>query len=153
VLGDVLQVVLARVAGDLLPGGGDHLLRSVVEVDLVVLVHRAQVVGLVVVDAGVGDQRQIVLVLEHDICEQLVRELAELHAGLGHCLDLRPLVLADALGEPAGNAAHRVRGLSAEHLLDLLGVGPVLDDLAADLHSDRRDHPEDVPLGLRGPGA
>jgi len=154
VLGDVLQVVAAAllVPGDLLSGGGDHLLRSVVEVYLVVLVDGTQVVGLVVIDVLVDDQVQVILVLQHNISEQLVGELAELHAGLGHGLDLGPLVLVDALGETAGDAAHRVSGLPAEHLLDLLGVGTVLDDLATDLHSDRADHAEDVPLGLRGTG-
>ena len=77
VLGDVVEVVLGLELLELgAVGAGDADL-AVVEVDLVVVVDEAHVVGLV--HEGVAlDQVDVGLVAQHDVVEELQRELGEL---------------------------------------------------------------------------
>ena len=82
VLGDVREVVLGLELDELLAVGVDHADLAVVEVDLVVLVDHAHVVGLV--GEGVAlDQVDVGLVGEHDVVEDLQGDLGELDLARG----------------------------------------------------------------------
>ncbi len=151
VLGDVGQVVLAVELLELGAVGTDHAHLTVVEVDLVVLVDEAHVVGLV--GEGVAlDEVDVVAVAEHDVVEQVHGELGELDL-LGRDLhDAVALLGRDGLAHAARQAHDRMDLLAADHADQLGGVGAQLDDGAADLEADLVDDAQDVALGRVGLG-
>jgi hypothetical protein len=80
-------------------------------------------------------------------------ELGELDGELGRFQELSPLLLADAAGDAARHAEHRMDHL-AHHGFHHLPVFPAdADHLSGDVHPHLLDHAEDVALGRRGRGA
>ena len=93
-----------------------------------------------------GDEVQVVLVGQHDIVEELDRELGELHLGFGLGFEVLALLLADGPAHAAGQTEDGVGGLAADSRLDLLRIGAVLDHLAAHRQPHLRHHAQDVAL-------
>ena len=120
----------------------------VVEVDVVILVNQTRVVGVKLVRI-VQDKANIVLVGQYDIIEHLERELCELNAAPRHVLDALPLLLVESLADPAWDSTCGMCSLPADHLGDLLAVGPVLDYLLPHVQPDLLEDSEDVPLARR----
>ena len=75
-LGDPIGIFVGCILADPLAVWSDHADLAIVEVDLVVLVHQADGVGVMRVDIA-QDQIQVGLVAQHDIVEQLQAELGE----------------------------------------------------------------------------
>ena len=117
------------------------------ELEVVVLVDQSHVVGLLVVQVGVLDDVDVVLVLENDALEDAHRGLGELDEVLGVSDDLLLLLGVDSLGHSAGNSHYGVGCLTADDCLDPLCLGPCPEDCSSELQSDTSDDSEDVPLG------
>ena len=99
------------------------------------------------------DEVDVVVVLEHDVVEELQAELGELDLSgrdLDHAL---LLLLGDRGAHAAGQAADRVDLLAADHADELGGLGAQVDDGAAGLETDLVDHAEDVARRRIGLGA
>ena len=111
----MLAVLGAVVLGDFLAAGAGDADLAVVEVRAVVGVDHAHVVGLVQVDVA-GDQRDVGLVGQHDVVEDLERELGELDGLQPAGLDLLALRLVDAAAHAAGQAPVGMDGPAADHL-------------------------------------
>jgi len=98
---------------------------------------------------GVGialDHVQVLRVVQHQVVEQLQRELGEVDGRSGHLQYGQPVLLAERLADPTRQTAHGVRGLPTEDLRDLLTIGTVLDDLHGDVQPCFLYHAQDVAL-------
>ena len=83
-----IAVLLRGKLGVLLAVGRDDANLAVVEVDLVVRVHHAHVIGAM----GVGvrrDKLHVSFILQDDVLEYLQRELRKIQTVLGQLLELR----------------------------------------------------------------
>ena len=90
------------------------------------------------------DEVDVVGVGEHDVVEQLQRELGELdlrRRDLDHAV---ALLGGDGLADAAGQAADRVDLLAADHADELGGLRAQLDHGAGGLEADLADDAEDV---------
>jgi len=148
VLGDHLQVLFRRVLDELLAFRVNDTHHPVVEVDLVVLVHRTHVVG----GHGEGvreNQADVAGVLQHHVAEELEREEGELDLLARGGLDLLALLLGDVLRHAAGQPEGGMHLASAQHADDVHRLPAARDDPATDLHANLVDHAQDVALGDR----
>ena len=149
VLGDPVAVLGRGVGAHALAVGRHDADLAVVEVDLLVRVHQAHVVGPVGVAVG-EDHLLVGVVAQDDLVEDAQAELGELDRPAADLLDLGALLLRDALGHAAGHRGGRVDLAAADHLDDVVALLAGLDDLAADFHADLGQDAQDVALGRRG---
>ncbi len=147
----MLGVFVRRVLDELFSVRVYHAHFAIVEVDVVVLVHHAHVIGVMGVDVA-EDQVNVGLVAKHDVIEEFERELPELHCPLSHLQDFFALVFSDAFGQAAGDGSAWMNFASADHLDDGVTGLARRDDLAANLQPDFVNHAEDVSLRDRRVG-
>ena len=97
-----------------------------------------------------GDELDVLGVLQHDVVEDLQRELGELDRLAAAGLDLLALLLVDAAADSAGQAPVRMHAAAAHHLDQGVAVVPHLQDVLGHVHADLGHHAQDVSLGRRG---
>ena len=148
VFGDVLGVILRLVFDELFAVRVHHADLAVVEVDLVVFVHHAHVIGVMGIHVA-EDEVNVFLVGEHNIIEDLQAELGELDCPMPHLFDLFALFFGDALGQPAGDGRTWMHLPAADHLDHVVTILAHLDDLAADFQPNLVDHAEDIAFRNR----
>ena len=147
--GDVSSVVFRFVLHILLAIRSDHAHLAVVEVDLVVGIDQTHVVGVVGVDIT-DDQVEVLLVAQHDVVEGFQAELGKFNGPAPHLLDLNPLLLGNAFGQPPRNGCAGMDLAPADDLDHGMTVFAHLDDLAADLQANLVDDPQDIAFSNRG---
>ena len=144
-------IVRASYLASSLPSGTGDANLAVVEIDAVVGVDRAHVVGLVNVDVA-GDQIDVSRVLQHDVVEDLQRELGELDGLAAAGFDLLALLFVDAAADSAGQAPVGMHGPAADHLDQGVPVVSHFQHFAGDVHADLRTTPRMLRCGGRGVG-
>ena len=127
----------------------DDTYLSVVELQLVLVVDKSHVVGLVVVEVLVGDDVYVLFVGEDDIVEHLKGSLGELYESVCVSLDFLRLFLADGFADSSGDSHERVGRLSTDDRLYFLSLGTGLQNGGSELESDVGDDTENVPLRCR----
>ncbi len=83
--GDVVGVVLRRILDEFLAIRIDHAHLAIVEIDLVIVIHHAHVIGVVGVDIA-QDQVKIGFVAQDNIIESLQAELGKFDRPAAHLL-------------------------------------------------------------------
>src|SRR5450756_1302651 len=148
-LGDPVAVFGRRVGAHALAVWGHDADLTVVEVDLVVRVDHAHVIGPIGIAVG-QDHLFVGLVAQDDLVEDAQAELGELDRPAPNLLDLGSLLLGDALGHAAGHGGRRMDLAATDHLDDVVTLLASLDYLAADFHADLGEHAQDVALSRGG---
>ena len=134
--------------GPLVPIGRHHAEHAVVEIDLVLLVHHAHVIGAMGVGVG-EDQVDIVRVLEHDLFENPQREAREVHGFAGHFAEARRVFGGERLGHAAGQSEYRVGGLARGQHHQLAQLAPHGNHFLPGLDAHFGDDAQHVAFGGR----
>ena len=140
---DMLEVVGRFKFSNLLCFRIHNSNHAIIEIDLIVSVHKPHVVSHRLI--GIAQNKvYISLILEDHVLEELESEFCELQVDLGHLQNLLSLLLSDAFAHPSGQTPNQMGCPSGNGFLDLLGKGPVLDNLFPNIQAHLIDHTQNV---------
>ena len=120
---DILEVVLGFEFGDLLGFGIHDPDHAIVEIDLIVPVHKPHIIGHCLI--GIAQNKvHISLVFQNHVLEELEPEFRKPQIDLSHFQNLFPFLFGDTFAHPSGEAPDEMGCAASNGPLNLLGNRP-----------------------------